>query len=63
MEMEMRKKPETRKERVEGAVIKSTKPAAGTPATGLWHKTAKIDQVEGRPRSAWELLGKIHLKI
>jgi hypothetical protein len=27
------------KEVIEGAVIYSTKPAAGTPTTGLWHKT------------------------
>src|SRR5688572_11502952 len=40
MASEVRKTRDWHKERTRRAVIKSTKPAAGTPATGLWHKTA-----------------------
>ena len=37
---------EIRREGALGAVIKSTKPAAGTPTTGLWHKTGNMVRTE-----------------
>jgi hypothetical protein len=43
---EMRKNRQNPGDGEQRAVTESTKPAAGTPTTGLWHKTGKIAKQE-----------------